>query len=58
MLKAPFTVPKAKAKDKNFFEVNKIFIEAKNYVCYTIALKLKYTYKLPWEIRWPLCEEK
>ena len=48
MLKAPFTVPNAKAKDKNFFEVNRILIEAKNYVCYTIALRLKLKYKLPW----------
>lgn len=40
MLNAPFTVAKANANAKNFFDVKRIFIEAVNSVCYTIALRL------------------
>ncbi len=41
MLNAPLTVAKANARPRNFFEVKSIFMEARNSVCCTMALRLK-----------------
>jgi len=58
MLKAPFTVAKAKARVKNFFEVKRTFIDYENYVCYTIALRLYLLGYIPGENGWSLCEKE